>query len=105
MEKLIMTNKIWIYIFVSGIVSLLIRESPILFIRKPITSSFIKSFLYYVPYCTLALMTFPAIILASSNIFIGILCFLVGAILAWQNKSMFIVAAICSAIVFIGEII
>lgn len=98
-------NNVWFYILVSGGVSLLIRELPILFIRKPITSPFIKSFLYYVPYCTIAIMTFPAIINATSNLYVGIVAFLVGVTLSWNGKSMFTVAAVCSGIVLIGEIL
>lgn len=98
-------NNIWIYILVSGGVSLLIRELPILFIRKPITSPFIKSFLYYVPYCTIAIMTFPAMIYATSNLYVGIGAFLIGIALSWNGKDMFTVAVICSVIVFLGEIL
>ena len=55
-------HNIYIYILVSGIVSYLIRVIPLTIFRKPITNTFIKSFLYYVPYVTLAVMTFPAIL-------------------------------------------
>ena len=62
-----MTSNAYIYIFTAAIVSYLIRVLPLTLIRKPINNRFIKSFLYYVPYVTLAVMTFPAIIEATQS--------------------------------------
>ena len=44
-----------------------IRVLPLTLIRKEITNKYIKSFLYYVPYVTLAVMTFPAILTATQS--------------------------------------
>lgn len=60
-----MTHNPWIYIFIMAAVSYAIRCLPMTLIRKPIKSRFIQSFLYYVPYVTLAVMTFPAIVEAT----------------------------------------
>ena len=49
----------YIYIAVMAAVSYTIRVLPLTLIRKPIKNQFIQSFLYYVPYVTLAVMTFP----------------------------------------------
>ena len=57
-----MTHNIYLYIFVAAAVSCLIRTLPLTLIRGKIENPFIRSFLYYVPYVTLAVMTFPAII-------------------------------------------
>ena len=57
-----MNHNIYIYIFVMAAVTYLIRMLPLTLIRKEIKSTYIKSFLYYVPYVTLAAMTFPAIL-------------------------------------------
>ena len=57
-----MSGNIYIYIAIVAITSYLIRVLPLTLIRKPIKNRFIRSFLYYVPYVTLAVMTFPAII-------------------------------------------
>ena len=63
-----MNHNIYIYIFVMAAVTYLIRMLPLTLIRKEIKSTYIKSFLYYVPYVTLAAMTFPAILSATANI-------------------------------------
>lgn len=54
-----MTHNIYIYIAIMAGVSFLIRTLPLTLIRKPITNRFLRSFLFYVPYVTLAVMTFP----------------------------------------------
>ena len=55
----------YIYIAVMALVSYTIRILPLTLIRKPIKNQFIQSFLYYVPYVTLSVMTFPAIVHAT----------------------------------------
>ena len=57
----------WLYIAVMFAVSYTIRILPLTLIRKPIKNQFIQSFLYYVPYVTLAVMTFPAIVNAGGR--------------------------------------
>ena len=57
----------WLYIAVMFAVSYTIRILPLTLIRKPIRNQFIQSFLYYVPYVTLAVMTFPAIVNATQS--------------------------------------
>ncbi len=99
-----MTN-IYIYILVAGIVSTIIRVLPVTIFRKPIKSRFVKSFLYYVPYVTLAVMTFPAIIDATQNKIAGILALICGTVAAWLNQSLFRVAVICCIVVFVAEMI
>jgi len=100
-----MSRNIYIYILVSGLVSFIIRALPVTIFRKPIQNKFVRSFLYYVPYVTLAVMTFPAIVEATQNKLAGILALIAGAVAAWFNQSLFRVAVICCAVVFIVELI
>ncbi|WP_294237702.1 AzlD domain-containing protein [Pseudobutyrivibrio sp.] len=99
-----MTNT-YIYILVAGIVSTIVRVLPVTLFTKPIKSRFIRSFLYYVPYVTLAVMTFPAIIDATQSKISGILALVCGTVAAWFNMSLFKVACICCSVVFISELI
>lgn len=98
-----MTHNIYLYILVAGIVSTLIRVLPLTLIRKKIKNPFIRSFLYYVPYVTLAVMTFPAIITAPQMPLAGILALIVGIVAAWKGVNMIGIAALCCGIVFICE--
>ncbi|MBP5324053.1 MAG: AzlD domain-containing protein [Pseudobutyrivibrio sp.] len=99
-----MTNT-YIYILVAAVVSTIIRVLPVTLFRKPIKNRFIRSFLYYVPYVTLAVMTFPAIIDATQSKISGTLALVCGTVAAWFNMSLFKVACICCAVVFISELI
>ena len=83
----------------------MIRLLPLLFLRKPITNRFVRSFLFYVPYVTLAVMTFPAIVQATDTPVAGAVALVVGIIAAWFGASLFQVAAACCALVFIIELI
>ena len=94
-------NRIYVYIFVMAAVSYVIRVLPLAFIRKPITNKYIKSFLFYLPYVTLTVMTFPAIISATSNSFLGYAALIIGIILAILTQNLFIVASGCCLIVLL----
>ena len=93
----------YLAIFTAFGVSYLIRVLPLTLIRKPIKNRFIRSFLYYVPYVTLAVMTFPAIIQATQSPIAGIIALVVGIILSFIGAGLFPVACACCAIVFIME--
>lgn len=98
-----MTLNIYISIFTAFLVSYLIRVLPLTLIRKPITNQFIKSFLYYVPYVTLSVMTFPAIIEATNSQWAGIAALVVGVVLSFCGAGLFPVACVCCAVVFVME--
>ena len=95
----------YIYIWVAAVVSTLIRVAPVTIFRKPIKNRFIRSFLYYVPYVTLAVMTFPAIVDATQSKISGILALACGTVAAWFNQSLFRVAIICCVVVFLAELV
>jgi len=80
-----------------------VRVLPMTLIRKPIRNTFIRSFLYYVPYVTLAVMIFPAIMNVTQYPVAGLIALIAGIILAWRGVSMFNVAIICCISVFITE--
>lgn len=97
-------NNTYIYILVMAAVSYLIRVLPMTVIRKEIKSTFIRSFLYYVPYVTLAVMTFPAITEATQTVYSGIAALLIGIIVAWKGFDLLKVAITCCSVVFILEL-
>ena len=96
--------KTYLYLFVMALTTYLIRVLPLTLIRKPIRSRFLRSFLYYVPYVTLAVMTFPAILTASNSMVAAGIGFVVALILAWRRTSMFVVSLVSCAIVYILEL-
>lgn len=73
-------------------VTYLIRVLPFILFRKEIKNTFIRSFLYYVPYATLAAMTFPAVLYATGSVIAGGAALAVAVALAWARKSLFAVS-------------
>ena len=100
-----MRISIYFYIFVIAAVTYLIRLLPLTLIRKKIKNQFICSFLYYVPYATLAAMTFPAILYSTSSPYSAILGFACALFLAYKGKSLITVACAACVVVFISEIL
>lgn len=100
-----MNNNLYIClcIFTAALVSYIIRVLPLTLIRKPIKNKFIRSFLFYVPYVTLAAMTFPAIIESTSSVISGIIALVVGIVVAYLGAGLLPVASICCIVVFIAE--
>ena len=94
---------VYVYIAVMAIVTYLIRALPLTLIRREIKSPFLKSFLYYVPYATLAAMTFPAILTATSSVTSAAAGFVVALVLAFLGKSLFTVSALACVAVFVVE--
>ena len=92
------------YILLSALVSFAVRVLPLTLIRKKIENKFLRSFLYYVPYVTLAVMTFPAIIEATQSPIAGIIALVVGIVVSYFGLGLFPVACICCGIVFIAEL-
>ncbi|HIU15436.1 MAG TPA: AzlD domain-containing protein [Candidatus Ventricola intestinavium] len=100
-----MARNVYMYIAVMAGVSFLVRVLPLTLIRKPITNRFLRSFLYYVPYVTLAVMTFPAIVEATQSPLAGALALAAGMALAFRGVGLFGVAASCCAVVLVAEML
>ena len=98
-------HNVYVYIFGMALVTYLIRVLPLTLIRKKIENKTIRSFLYYVPYVTLAVMTFPAILGATQSPISGAIALIVGIALAWFGASLFKVAIASCSVVFIAELV
>lgn len=94
---------IYAYILTMFAVSFAIRVLPLTLIKKPITNKFIKSFLYYVPYATLAAMTFPTILYATQSPISGAAALIIGLATAWFGFDLFKVAVSCCGVVLLVE--
>lgn len=98
-----MKPNVYLYILSMAAVTYLIRVLPLTLIRREITNRTIRSFLYYVPYVTLAVMTFPAILSATQSPISAWLALIAGIALAWFGGSLFQVSVFCCAVVFLAE--
>jgi len=97
-----MNNNI-LLILTAALTIFVIRALPLTLIQKEIKNTFIKSFLYYVPYVTLAVMTFPAILEATRSPISGLTGFIVGLLVAYFSGNLFKVAISACVAVYIAE--
>ena len=95
---------IYIYIACMAGVTFLIRVLPLTLIRKEIKNRTLRSFLYYVPYVTLAVMTFPAILHATQSPIAAAVALVAAILLAWFGRSLFFVAVSSCVLVFLLEL-
>jgi branched-subunit amino acid transport protein len=97
-----MESSIYSYILVMAIVTYLIRVVPLTVIRGQLNNNYIKSLLYYVPFVTLSVMTFPAVLDATMTIWSAWGGFLMAAILAYRGNGLLHVSlAACVSVFFI----
>lgn len=92
-------------IAVSAGVTYLIRMLPLVLIKRQITNRFLRSFLYYIPYAVLAVMTIPAIFYATSCALSAVIGFAVAAVLSYLEKGLLTVAAAACAAVLVTELV
>ena len=97
--------KFALYLLVMAGVTYLVRMLPLVLVKKKIENRFIKSFLYYVPYAVLAVMTVPAVFYETSYLASAIVGFAVALVLAFFNRSLITVASFACLSVFITEVI
>ena len=98
-----MTGNPYVYIAVMFFVSYAIRVLPLTLLRKPIENRFLRSFLYYVPYVTLAVMTFPAIVEATQSPIAGAAALVLGMVVAWLGGNLFVTSVVCCTVVLVLE--
>ena len=98
------THNPYIYILVMALVTFAIRALPLTLIRRKIKNRTVRSFLYYVPYVTLAVMTFPAILDATQSTWSALAALIAGIALAWYGVSLFGVSVISCLVVLIIEL-
>ena len=97
-------HNVWIYIGIMAVVTYLIRMLPLTLLRKEIKNRTLKSFLYYVPYVTLSVMTFPTILHATQSIYSGAAGFFTALLLAYRKQSLPVVAVCACTVVFVLEL-
>ena len=98
-----MQHNIYVYIAIMVIVTTIIRVLPLTLIRREIKNVTLRSFLYYIPYVTLAVMTFPAILDATGSPWSAWAALIVAIVAAWLGKGLFFVSSAACIVVFILE--
>ena len=100
-----MRIEVFLSILVLGATLYIVRMLPLTLIRREIKNRTIRSFLYYVPYVTLTVMTFPAGLSATDSMVSAGAGFAVAVIMAYRKKSLFQVAVGGCITVFAAELL
>lgn len=100
-----MTPNFFLYLLMAAGVTYLIRMLPLVLVKKKIQNRFLLSFLYYIPYAVLSVMTIPAIFYATEHTLTAVAGFAVALLLAYRQKSLVTVAAFSCAAVLICELL
>ncbi len=100
-----MTQNVYLYLIVAALTLYAVRALPMTLIRKDIKSPFIRSFLYYVPYVTLAVMTFPAILSATGSRISAWAGFAAALLIAYIDGNLFRVAIGACIMVYVAELL
>lgn len=94
----------FIYLAIMAGVTYLVRMLPLVLVRKKITNRFVRSFLYYIPYSVLTVMTLPAIFYSTGSVISALVGTAVAVGLAYMKKSLIVVAASASLAVLLSEL-
>lgn len=100
-----MQHNVYLYILAMAASAYLVRVLPLTLLRRPIRNRTVRSFLYYVPYVTLAVMTFPSILEATQSTWSALAALAVGILLAASGKKLFTVSVLCCVTVFLCELV
>lgn len=95
----------WIYLLVTAGVTYLVRVVPLVLVKGRIRNRFVLSFLHYIPYAVLSVMTIPAIFYAAEDPVSAMAGFLIAVILAWREKSLVQVAAAACGAVLLAQLL
>lgn len=100
-----MKPEIFAYIFIAAGVTYLIRLLPFVLVKGEIKNVTVRSFLYYVPYVTLSVMTFPAVLTATGNVLSASAGFAAALFTSLRGRSLFVSALAACAAVLLTELL
>lgn len=94
-----------VYLLVVAGVTYLVRMVPMIAVKEKIQNRFVLSFLHYIPYAVLSVMTVPAIFSATDESVSAVVGFVVAFLLSWRKKSLVQVAAAACAAVLLVQVL
>ncbi len=93
------------YLLIMAGSTYLIRAIPFALMRKKIKNSFVRSFLYYIPYAVLSAMTFPSALYATGSVISAGVGLAAAILVSFRSKSLTLVAVTACITVFLTECI
>ena len=96
-------TRFFVYLICMAGITYLIRVIPFVLFKKEIKNKYVLSFLHYIPYAVLSVMTIPAIFSSTDNIWSAVAGTVAAVILALMEKSLLTVAFVSCVVVFATE--
>jgi len=69
-----------------------IRVTPMAIFHRKLENRWFKDFMFYIPFCVLAAMTFPDVIYSTKSLTSGIVATVVALIMSWRKRDLLTVA-------------
>ena len=99
-----MDNKqFFTYLIIMAGVTYLTRAVPFALVSKKIQNRFIKSFLHYIPYTVLTVMTIPGVLYATGSVLSAAVGAVVAVLVAIKSKNLLLTAITACTCVYIVE--
>lgn len=100
-----MKHNVYVYILIMAAVTYLIRVLPLTLMKRPVNNRFIRSFLFYVPYVTLSVMTFPAILTVTGSTVLGWIGLVAAFIVSYLGASLPLTALVSCLAVYLSSLL
>ena len=84
--------KMLLYVLAMATVTYIIRMIPLVFFKRKITSKFVRSFFYYIPYAVLSAMTIPYVFYSTGDTLSAVIGTAVAFVSAVISRSLLLVA-------------
>ena len=95
----------WLYLLTMAGVTYLIRMLPLVLIKRKIQNRYLLSFLYYIPYAVLTVMTIPAIFMSTGYMISAVIGFVAAVVTAFFKKDLLTVALVACGVVLMSEVV
>ena len=92
------------YLVTMALVTYLVRAVPLVLFKKKIKNRFVLSFLHYMPYAVLSVMTVPAVFFATEHVLSAAAGVAAALVMAFRKRSLLTVAIAASLGVFAAEL-
>ncbi len=93
------------YLITMAVVTYLVRAVPLVLFKRKIENRFALSFLHYMPYAVLSVMTVPAVFYATGHVLSAAAGVAAALALALRKRDLLTVALGASAAVFLAELL
>ncbi|MBO4655119.1 MAG: AzlD domain-containing protein [Bacteroidales bacterium] len=81
-----------IMLAVMALTTYFIRVTPMAVFHRKLENRWFKDFMFYIPFCVLAAMTFPDVIYSTKSLTSGVVATVVALIMSWRKRDLLTVA-------------